>query len=84
MDILFSVDRRRLAAFTPVPMRPGAQYRLPRGGLQNGVTKEPQHNPSAAVLCRVSVDNIPRLWRDLICQEALEGLPEDLKATLKC
>jgi hypothetical protein len=34
--------------------------------------------------CRVSVDNIPRLWRYLVCQEALEGLSEDLKAKLRC
>jgi REP element-mobilizing transposase RayT len=35
-------------------------------------------------MCRVSVDNIPRLWRYLVCQEALEGLSEDLKAKLRC
>ena len=37
-----------------------------------------------AYKCRDSVDNIPRLWRYLVCQEALEGLPENIKALLKC
>ena len=34
-------------------------------------------------ICRDSVDNIPRLWRYLLCEEALSGLPDDLKARLK-
>jgi transposase, IS5 family len=34
--------------------------------------------------CRDSVDNIPRLWRYLVCQEALEGLSADLKEKLRC
>jgi hypothetical protein len=40
--------------------------------------------PLEKTTCRVSVDNIPRLWRYLVCQEALEGLSEDLKAKLRC
>jgi hypothetical protein len=34
--------------------------------------------------CCVSVDNILRLWRYLVCEEALSGFSDELKIKLQC